>query len=197
MTGLALSGCEGDAGAGSAAQPRIVVPAFVQKMVDADFPADGQIHVQSVGKFEIKPDTIFCIFRPGYGLDNKQLKRALERIGQKSAYRDSHTAGVDKECAGGSPVFVRSAHANNRIGAPYKLTLAIWQDVSADWRESDAAWVGGVKRINAVRPRIAPLTHDISLYDERQKQLQDESIEQDVFELSKLFFTVMPGAKHD
>lgn len=56
---LPLAGCGGSDDAGSAA---VAIPAVVQRM-DAEFPADGKIHVQSRGVFAIKPATSLCSFQ--------------------------------------------------------------------------------------------------------------------------------------
>ena len=57
---FALCGC-GDNG-GAAKVP--LVPPQVQQMMDAQFPADGQIHIQSKGRIRIKPETSVCEIWP-------------------------------------------------------------------------------------------------------------------------------------
>jgi hypothetical protein len=45
IIGLALSGCGADPDAGSAT-PSVAIPAYIQEMIAAEFPADGDVHVQ-------------------------------------------------------------------------------------------------------------------------------------------------------
>lgn len=127
----------------------VQVPDFVQHMMDADFPADGQVHAQARGRFRIDPTTAFCTFRPGYGLETELLNATLRRMGQNTphegVYRE-YQANVSRECVPGRSVFIRAVPTSNRQGGPYKLVLAVWQ--------GDAAWTGAIERLNGVRPEF-------------------------------------------
>src|SRR4051812_13160590 len=58
-------------------------PTFVREMMKGDLPPDGRIHVTARGELRISPSTVFCTFRPGYGLDTRLLNDELGEIGQK------------------------------------------------------------------------------------------------------------------
>src|SRR5688500_10544687 len=48
------------------------VPASVQAVIDAEFPADGALHVRSRGRLEIRPGTIVCRIRATVDPDLRQ-----------------------------------------------------------------------------------------------------------------------------
>lgn len=122
-------------------------------MMAERFPADGEIHlVHSVGAFQVEPDTQFCTFRPGYGIDGTTLSDALNDRGQSTYWNGSPrtNCSTDNLKFFGRPaelkrnaVFMRVTHSENAIGQPYKLVLAVWQ---GDPAKGGAAWVGGVER---------------------------------------------------
>lgn len=127
--------------------PEASYPATVHTMLKAAFPADGRIHAQSRGSFRITPATHFCTYRPGYGVDGKQVTDVLASIGQ-SDYEDGTARAngifgerVSPDCSGDkakASVFVHGKEARGRNGMPYKLTLILWQ--------GDAVWVGLIEQ---------------------------------------------------
>lgn len=136
------------------------VPAFVQTMIDSDFPADGEVHVERRGKFAIRPSTLFCSYPSlvdgslrekrinGVGLVG--LSQLLEAHGQDANYQGTRRQGrVDRRhCPAESGHVMEYGLARlNRHGEPYRVVLALWQ--------GDSAWVGRVERVRGgVRPEI-------------------------------------------
>ena len=150
---LLLFGCKEDA----AIYKTVAVPAFVQQMIDADFPADGAIHVQSRRKFTITENTYFCTYRRGFGIGG--IDDALERMGQKSRYRGEGIAGENPtpECvegAAGDRIFVAGNKTMNRNGKPYKLVIAVWQ--------GDTIWIAKLERIGSLHPKAMGLADDVT-----------------------------------
>jgi hypothetical protein len=151
------AGGSGNGGSGDVAQ----VPAEVAQLITVDFPADGQVHVQSQGRFSIKPTTLFCemdasvspeirsLGISGVGIDGVKLTEALSALGQ-DYYLDGsprQRTVQSGQCSGaGEAAFYRGYAQNNRTGQPYKLILAVWQ---GDPASGGAVWVGGVERLEA------------------------------------------------
>lgn len=146
---LSLAACSGD-GHSEPQSADVEVPDAVRDMMATDFPADGKIHAQNRGTFNVQPTTYFCTFDPGFGVNG--LQAALEEIGQ-SGYLDGgpRTNGifgerVSRQCApgaSGNPIFIRGFDLPNREGEPYKLVLAVWQ---GNPTRGGAVWVGGIER---------------------------------------------------
>jgi hypothetical protein len=196
---VALSGC--DQGSKTAA-----MPAVVQQMVAAEFPADGEIHVQNRGVFVVKPDTMFCRDRNGFGLDTDQLRQLFERLGQPktvgSYFRGNGKIGVDEECSRNNPIFVSGTQINNRNGAQYKLVLAAWQG-GAGGAAPTAVWVGGVERgrempradatLNRLNPSTNPRLFGKTIEEQKADALFNSSLELDQKDLSKEFLLHISG----
>lgn len=156
---LALSGCGDDEPPGwdrpveqAAPVKPFVVPAAIEQLMATEFPADGQIHViRAVGRFDIRPETVFCSGRDGFVLDGSAVSELLRRLGQQDHLNGSNrSSGITNEtpfCRSGNPILVKGRQSNNRDGQPYKLVLAVWQ--------GDTRWVAGVERVEGgPRPRI-------------------------------------------
>ena len=169
------------------------IPPEVQRLTEADFPADGNIHViRSSGRFRIRQDTEFCTFRPGYGLDGTGLAEALEKKGQ-SAYFDGRTrtncATDDPDflerlpALHGTAVFIRVTQSDNRRGEPYKLVLTVWQ---GDPAKGGGLWAGGVERgTDAYHPRTVVVGGDLG-HDSGERDWSN-SISLDATDLSESF----------
>jgi hypothetical protein len=166
-------------------------PAFVQELIETDFPADGKIHVQSVGEITISPDTWVCYSPDGFVVDPRKLFAALgqkENVLSGSRFRPA----LDGQCNLGSDmVLMKGLRSENREGAQYKLTLAVWQ--------GNAAWVGGVERLDHEwHPRFDPtnaIDDDFLDIRPRPRPTEEESLEfaisassqLDAMDLSELF----------
>jgi len=167
------------------------VPPIIHKMMAETIPADGRIHlIYEKGSFEINPTTRFCTFRPGYGLDGRQLRDTLQELGQ-SEYLDgtSRTSCQIRGGAGGpgldelkmGTVVVRMEKAPNRRGKPYKLVLAVWQGRPA---AGDAVWIAAIERLNGLRDEyLAIAAEDPEKFEIYSKA----SADRDATELSELF----------
>jgi hypothetical protein len=156
VMGAVLAGC-GGGGTPEPAKSHLTVPVRVQKMLDKNFPADGLIHVQRVGTFEVNPTTLFCRDASGFMLDNDSLYSALRKINQpiyfKNGYpRNNGKIGVDEGCLLEGQVFVQGKQLKNRNNKPYKLMLAVWQEPSNALAARGAAWVGVIERPDGERP---------------------------------------------
>lgn len=167
---IALAGCD------QRGADRVPAPQFVQQMMSADFPADGQVHVQARGTFQITSTTAICTFRPGWGLYWRQAMEAFPNMRQQ--YRNGQ-AGVGDECIQGQPIFVLARPENNRLDTPYKVILAVWQ--------GDAACVAGIERTDGVRPGVRVQVPDAPFVSGRiqDEQRQHDSIAGDVADLSR------------
>lgn len=152
VTGLVACGDEGVSDQ-AANEASVEVPAFVQELIDADFPADGEIHEQSVGEIMILPDTSVCYSPDGFAVDSSKLFGALGQ--KKNVLSGSRLRpALDGQCSfGGDTVLMKGFRSDNREGTPYRLTLAVWQ--------GNAAWIGSVERqVGKLHPRYQP--HDYS-----------------------------------
>ncbi len=136
------------------------IPLFVQEMIDVDPPADGQVHVQSRGRFDFTPTTLFCgvdpivdpALRPrgvrGTGLVG--LVELMEKLGQplslNGSMRQRYLDPV--HCPANAQNVVQQGFVLlNRDGEPYRLILAFWQ--------GQAGWVGTVERaVKGPRPEV-------------------------------------------
>lgn len=132
---LLLAGCESEAD-----KQQSAVPEKVKTMIAADFPADGQIHIQRRGKIRISSDTTVC------HLDRDFWIGLYAPAGNSAATPDGRPqkSVAEPECKSDpKAVFIDGLKFKNRIGKPYKLVLAVWQ--------GDAVWIGGVERIGGPR----------------------------------------------
>jgi hypothetical protein len=175
------------------------VPDEVRQMMNADFPADGQIHVQSRGKFDIKPDTLFCYYDSGPSISAGDVLRALKQ---------SYYAGtVKREMLANNPmcsppkdsVFSAGEKTENHQGKPYKLMLAVWQ---GDPARGGAAWVGGIERTDGVRPDAnldtLPIGDDLAILgpsrdEQRRKARTESSIALDFSDITISFTKTVKG----
>jgi hypothetical protein len=186
---LLLAGC---GAAGSA------VPSPVQAAMDAPFPDDGQIHVQSRGRFVIRPETMSC--RAPRQIEKSLAAGAPRFLGPGLGEASQKSAGVSGSL--GEIVDGRSCTDDgvnivdhwqlllNRAGKPYKLVLATWQgDVAGG---GGAYWVGGVERDWDRRPppfnEYIPLDMGARLTSDQNRKLQTERMTAfDIAELSCSF----------
>jgi hypothetical protein len=182
---VALSGC--DQGAKTAA-----MPAVVQQMVAAEFPADGEIHEQSRRKIVVGPTTKFCTYVPGFGIDG--LNQAFQKIGQSNYVNDTnrtnYTFGdrVSPECDGkfgSSDIIYIASHLSSRDDKSYRLILSIWQGGSAG--APTAVWVGGIERMDG-----GSLPDISNPYDRNPLPFK---LEEDVRDLSRKFLNNVFGDK--
>ncbi|MHA6318302.1 hypothetical protein ACXYN8_11660 [Altererythrobacter sp. CAU 1778] len=153
---LLLNGC--DEAESIKAGPSAKTPATIERAMNTEFPADGRIHLlYSEGYFDIGPTTQFCTVRPGYGLDGRQLREALEDLGQSSYLNGTsrlscqidHRAGeVENDELGYGKVMISMRKMQSDHKPSYRLVLAAWQD---DSNGVAAVWVGGIERRNGLR----------------------------------------------
>ncbi len=187
---MALASC-----GGGSAEPR--APVEIQKLMAADFPADGQIHVQSRGNFVISSETAVC--RAARNID-RSLEDSAPRflgpgLGEAGAAKSSGlSAELGKDLGNGQ--ICRSDGVNitnqwrlklNRNGRPYELVLAVWQ---GDPAEGGAFWVGAVERMPG---RYHPKSFAIAGEDGRdvgERQWQS-SVALDGAELSGMFVNIL------
>lgn len=167
----------------------VQVPDFVQEMMDADFPADGQVHSQARGRFRIEPATAFCTFRTGHYVPTELLNERLRQIGQNPMHggslRTTYQANVSKECFSGRSVFMRAVSTPNQQGRPYRVVLAVWQ--------GDSACVGAIERSDGRRPGVRVTVPDIDLVGAADKQTQERSIGADLTDLSRVCLARFSG----
>ena len=190
LSAIALTGCS----------TKPAVPDTVQKMMDAEIPADGKIHVQRLRQIIIKPVTDVCdmwLAAPEsaryryFGINSDDLFRPL---GQSSTGDggDRQISAKAKVCADPTSVVIYGLKTSNRDGAPYKLVLAVWQ---GDQERGGAAWVGGIERSDGVRPdsrELLPFRDGLpSPSWAREKEDREYrigvSVERDVHDLSEAF----------
>jgi hypothetical protein len=122
-------------------RPAVQVPAYVQRLIDMDFPNDGQVYVQTRGKFRIRPDTFVCILDPkvdepmnnvglfNIGLDWADMQPVLRSLGQVS-----HFAGLARiqrvsteQCIRQGNIYTKNVAVVGRNGLPYRFIAAYWQ----------------------------------------------------------------------
>lgn len=124
-------------------------PPAIEQLMEADFPTDGQIHVQRRGAFRITPKTVVCYFPDGFSVDSQALFRALGQTSVSPGGSDRQIVMSDY-CAGQpAHVAIKGVQLRNRNGRPYKLVLAVWQ---GDPTTGGAVWVGGVERLEGRYP---------------------------------------------
>jgi len=179
------------------------VPDSVQKMMEAEIPADGQIHVRSRRRIIIRQETPTCYFSDGFIVDSGDLFRAL---GQRRTL-DTGTGRLqpvdsESQCSiEPTTVFMRGVKLPNRQGTPYKLVLTVWQ---GDQERGGAAWVGGIERPDGVRPDSRELQafRDGLPSPSWARESEDRdyrigvSVERDVNDLSEAFTRDVSKAGH-
>jgi len=167
----------------------VAVPALVQQMMDARFPADGEIHVQSKGKITITPDTPVCemvlAVPPGdqagyFGINSRPLFEPLgQSWGRRGGGGDRQISAAEPACHKPGSVIIYGRITDNRHGDPYKLVLAVWQD---DPVKEGAVWVGGVERLKGEYP-VTSLNVD----GELNLTIESVSSDRDIQSLSAKF----------
>jgi hypothetical protein len=125
------------------------VPTAVQKFVDVEFPLDGEVHVQTRGRFKIEPETLFCGHSSSTdkemrdfgvtGVGLVEIPSLLRSIGQSAdlngtiRQREIGQRGCEKISTN---IQFKGYAYLNRNRRPYKLIQAVWQ--------GDAIWVGSI-----------------------------------------------------
>jgi hypothetical protein len=173
---------------GKTVQNDLVKPGDLERMITTDFAADGQVHVLSVGKFVIKPETYFCTYRPGFGFDGARLRDALKALGQSDYLNGSPRTngtfgpqGLSEGCSDGTQIFIRVFQSVNRNGSPYKLVLSVYQG-------TNAAWVAKVERLDGLRPGARSTWRTPPPSEEEKRLIRTkESIQFDIKEISDKF----------
>jgi hypothetical protein len=132
---LVLAAC-GPVG-GSAKEQAVVE---IEAVPDSEIPDDGSVHVVKRGQFVIAPETIFCTYRLGFGLDGAMLSNALKSMGQPDYLNGSPRGnGIfgpndnNPDCVKGNPVLIRGIQTLNRAGKPYRLTLVAGSGGAGGW----------------------------------------------------------------
>lgn len=126
-------------------------PSQAKAILAENFRWDGRIHSLSRGNFDINPTTIFCTYRPGYGLDAQLLSDALKSLDRSEylngAPRLNGSFGPQRPSHGcarsnaNDPIFIRGEKTTYRTS--YRIAIVVWQ--------RDALWVGVVERLDGLR----------------------------------------------
>jgi hypothetical protein len=176
--GMLLGGCGGGDSQVDNATVAKAAPEFVQQAMFAPISADGVIHVQRRGRFEIKPETEFCTYFPGIAMNFEELEKMLKSIGQVTSYKGGQRINgafgkeVSSDCrpnATHPAVYTMIVQTTNRNGAPYKLIFAAWQ--------GRAMWVGGLERPDGKPPAVEfehPFRDGLPPFTERARKAQEE-----------------------
>jgi|KBSSwiS6_1023812.scaffolds.fasta_scaffold32128_2 hypothetical protein len=178
------------------------VPDSVQKMMEAEIPADGQIHVRSRRRIIIRQETPTCYFSDGFIVDSGDLFRALGQ--RRTLDGASRFRPVDRESQCSiqpDTVYMKGDELPNSRGGRYKLMLAVWQ---GDQERGGAAWVGGIERPDGVRPDSRELQafRDGLPSPSWARESEDRdyrigvSVERDVNDLSEAFTRDVSKAGH-
>ena len=184
LTSVVLSGCS----------KAPAVPDVVQKMMDAEIPADGLIHVQSRGKITIRRETPTCFLPEGFLLNEKVFFHILGQGSSHDGAGRFQPADMGDRCSlQPDTVFMRGVERPNRRGYAYNLVFIAWQ---GDPERGGGAWVGRVERLNGPRPeassdnidvRDAPSFWGPTSAELVQKALIESSIKLDVSQMSISF----------
>ncbi len=174
------------------------LPPTVRVAINAPFPDDGQLHVQSRGRFVIRPETMSC--RAPRQIEKSLAAGAPRFLGPGLGEASQKSAGVSgilgeivdgKSCTDdGVNIIDHWQLLFNRAGKPYKLVLAVWQ---GDPAKGGAYWIGGVERsVDRLRPELnkpdlmgfegGRISHEIDL-----NRRLNGSIARDMSELSVAF----------
>lgn len=147
---LPLMAC-GSGSAPATSQPASM-PQHVVEMTNRPRSAGSSLDEQSRGRFDIRPDTLFCqhagrlapelssLAITPVGLDGVELAQSLAKLGQSDTReRMPRLLPVTEPvCSGSGNVEVSLSIEPNKNGRPYKIVLAAWQ--------GNAAWVGRAER---------------------------------------------------
>jgi hypothetical protein len=190
-----LAGCSNDAPSASSVP---AVPPLIETMMAKDFPADGQIYVESRGAFVVNNDTMFCRHLNGLMVQPEAANKLFKKLGQPATLKGGYPrvngkVGVDRECDLPDQMFVKGEQTTNRQGKPYKLVLAVWQ---GDPSKGGAYWVGGVERLEGEHLPNPDILHPIeppANYKPDKRQLISGSISADISDLSEKFVTDVKG----
>jgi hypothetical protein len=195
---LALAGC----GLGGPS-----VPAEVERLVEARFPADGQVHVQARGKFVVTEQTVFCRAPRNIAVSLKDAAPTFYNPGIDDVENAELGEVVHgKPCANdGINLINHWALVPNRDGEPYKLVLAVWQ---GDPANGGALWVGGVERIGKLPLALpgptdtlptpddlkVPLPSKSEMEASHKRRLTAWNVEHDIPTISDQFIEHLQGA---
>jgi len=170
--------------------------------MEAEIPADGQIHVRSRRRIIIRQETPTCYFSDGFIVDSGDLFRALGQ--RRTLDGASRFRPVDRESQCSiqpDTVYMKGDELPNSRGGRYKLMLAVWQ---GDQERGGAAWVGGIERPDGVRPDSRELQafRDGLPSPSWARESEDRdyrigvSVERDVNDLSEAFTRDVSKAGH-
>ena len=182
---LLLSSC----GEQSAGRNQAEIPAEIEHMMATEFPADGQVHVQSKGRFVVKPDTPVCYFPDGFSFEGRTLFTALGQPSSNQRGSGRQQPATAERCEFNfTTLLSKGVNLPNRQGRPYKLVLAVWQGDVAEGK--GAYWVGGVERIAGQwhpEPQIFHPIEPPSNYRPDESKVISGSISSDISDLSNQF----------
>jgi hypothetical protein len=135
------------------------IPVIVRDMIAADFPADGQMHVQKKGNFRISGETMVC--RAPREIDLTLEVAAPRLLGpglsKAGAAVSSGLGGELGEDMGDgivcdqreTNVITTWVLSTNSDGTPYRIIAAVWQ---GDPSGGGAVWIGGIERSEGLIP---------------------------------------------
>jgi hypothetical protein len=178
---------------GDSAKEQAVVE--IEAVPDSEIPTDGTVHVVKRGRFVIGPETLFCTYRSGFGLDGTMLNNTLKSIGQ-SYYLNGSPRGNgifgpnddNPDCVKGNPVLIRGIQTLNRAGKPYRLTLVV--------RQGDALWQGVLERADGkLHPDAFGIADDMpgNNPDDFGSSAEVDSINRDMHGISLEFTNNLKG----
>jgi hypothetical protein len=184
---------------GGSAKEQAVVE--IEAVPDSEIPTDGTVHVVKRGRFVIGPETLFCTYRPGFGVDGTMLSNALKSMGQSDRLKDTPKGnGASRsnraigpnhdnpDCVKGNPVLIRGIQALNRAGKPYRLTLVV--------RQGDALWQGVLERADGkLHPDAFGIADDMpgNNPDDFGSSAEVDSINRDMHGISLEFTNNLKG----
>lgn len=129
------------------------IPEAVRTWMAADFPADGEVHVQSIGQFEIKPETPVCYLEGMSFISSPDLFGRLRQPWHSSGGDRQELYARATHCRNDpSAVLIKNLRVINFEDESYKLVGAIWQ---GDAAHGGAMWVGMVGRSGGRYPLFA------------------------------------------
>ncbi|MDO7843242.1 hypothetical protein [Sphingomonas immobilis] len=100
-------------------------PPFARKVLDQTIQDPKEL--RGGGSFEVTPATVFCTYRPGFGMD-------LDTWFGKGLPTGTFGPQTTPNCRVGNknnPVFARSQTIANRNGKAIKVAFTIWQGAAA------------------------------------------------------------------
>jgi hypothetical protein len=158
------------------------IPESVQSIIPKNLVGDGEFQYSSIGRFQVLPDTLFCTFRPGYGLNGAIVDEEMSKAGKSINFpggplRINADAGEER-CSPVKSIYVRGFVSENRSGKPYKLVLVLWQ--------GRAAWAGVVERSDGERPGVEGRSTEAMLIDgSNRRRIAEASISLDLDDLTR------------